>query len=84
MSLRSWSCAGCTNICFQVYEGKVAEYCRPMAEYGEHHKQWIGDMIVCLDYTTDPDATDPQVRLWRPPNERRGKNGNKRSHGVGH
>jgi len=67
LALKSWKCKGCTNICFQMYGGEVAEYCRPMAEKGSHRTKWIGDTLFCLDYTTDPKATDPQVRMWTEP-----------------
>ena len=32
--LRSWSCKGCTNICYRLIDGEVAEYCRPVIEKG--------------------------------------------------
>ena len=67
MALESWSCSGCTNKCHQVYEGKVAEYCRALYDQKVVRREWIGNRIECLEYTTDPKATDTQVRFWEPP-----------------
>ena len=67
MALESWSCKGCTNICFQTYNGEIAQYCRALYDQPTVTRKWFGDKIECLEYTTDPNATDPQVRFWKPP-----------------
>lgn len=68
--LRSWSCKGCTNVCYRLINGEVAEYCRPTLEH-RHRKEWITEeYIACLDYTTDPEATDNVIRMWEENNER--------------
>ena len=51
--LKSWSCKGCTNICHIVIDGKIETYCRSVIEKGGNRKQWFGDYLACLDYTTD-------------------------------
>lgn len=64
MSLHSWSCEGCTNICFRLIRGEVMKYCRPVIEKGEVKREWITeDFIDCLEKTTDPEATDPIPRI---------------------
>ena len=63
MALSSWSCKGCTNVCYRMVGGEVFEYCRPFIEKGKNRKKWIGDHIACLDYTTDPRKTDNIVRV---------------------
>lgn len=61
--LHSWTCKGCTNICFRLINGEVCEYCRPVIE-GRHRKKWVTETFIdCLDKTTDPDATDPIPRI---------------------
>lgn len=44
-----------------ISDGTVAEYCRPGIE-GRHRKEWQGDYLACLDYTTDPAAEDKVLR----------------------
>lgn len=65
----SWNCKGCTNLCHLSFNGKVGTYCRVYYDQPDHKgRQWIDDdTIVCLDYTTDPEAEDTQVRFWHPP-----------------
>ena len=64
MSLKSWTCKGCTNICYRFFEGEVMAYCKPVIEKGSHRTEWVTeDFIDCLDKTTDPEATDPIPRL---------------------
>ena len=65
-SLRSWTCKGCTNICWRLVPGKgVYEYCRAY-ENGGPRKEWVtDDFIDCLDKTTDPAATDKTVRIHK-------------------
>ena len=59
MALTSWSCKGCTNTCYKLFEGKVYAYC----SIENNRTEWQGDYLACLDYTTDPDAEDKQVRI---------------------
>lgn len=62
--LRSWSCKGCTNICYRLIDGEVAEYCRPVIEKGNNRREWVTDTFIdCLDKTTDPAATDPIPKI---------------------
>lgn len=64
MAVRSWTCEGCTNICYRLIRGEVSEYCRPVIERGEVKRQWVsGDFVNCLEKTTDPGATDYTVRI---------------------
>lgn len=63
MALSSWKCKGCTNICFRNVDGETFKYCRPVIEKGGIQTEWQGDKFVCLDYTTDPSATDHIVQL---------------------
>ena len=61
--LRSWSCKGCTNVCYRLIRGEVAMYCRPGIEC-RLRKKWVTDTFIdCLDYTTDPKATDPIPKI---------------------
>lgn len=71
--LKSWSCKGCTNICHMVItDGNVGDYCRTIYDQPKHKgTKWIGDTVVCLDYTTNPAAEDRQVRIWQPPQYKR-------------
>lgn len=63
MALSSWKCGDCTNICFRLINGEVFEYCRPMLE-GRHRTEWVTeDHVECLDYTTDPGATDLVIKV---------------------
>ena len=59
--LTSWTCNGCTNVCWRLVDGEVFKYCRL---FGRMRTEWQGDYLACLDYTTDPNATDRTVRLW--------------------
>lgn len=63
--LRSWACKGCTNVCYRLVPGEgVFEYCRPVIERGKARHEWVTDDFVdCLDKTTDPSATDTEVKL---------------------
>lgn len=63
MAVTSWSCKGCTNHCYRTVDGETFQYCRAFIENGENKTEWHGDHVVCLDYTTDPDAFDPVVRI---------------------
>lgn len=63
MSLQSYSCKGCTNVCFRLINGEVAEYCRAVLE-GTHKTEWRGDILYCLNKTNDPSCTDNQVRIY--------------------
>lgn len=64
MALRSWSCKGCTNLCYRLVHGEVVTYCRPAIEKGKNRTAWVTDeYIACLDYTTDPAATDPIPKI---------------------
>ena len=67
MALKSWTCKGCTNICWRLVPGHgVYEYCRAYMDHGVVRKEWVtDDFIDCLDKTTDPDATDPVVKLHK-------------------
>lgn len=69
MSAKSWNCEGCTYLCHMIYNGKTNTYCRAFYENPElrNRTEWIGDEVVCLDYTIDPDAEDTQVRIWSRP-----------------
>ena len=61
--LRSWTCKGCTNVCYQLYHGEVYKYCRAVVE-GTQRIEWVTDTFVdCLNKTTDPSATDNVVRI---------------------
>ena len=64
MSVKSWTCKGCTNYCFRMIPGgEVAKYCRPLME-GRHRTKWItDDFIDCLDKTTDPAATENEIKM---------------------
>ena len=63
-NLRSWSCKGCTNICYRLINGEVATYCRPVLE-GRQKIKWVTDEYVdCLNKTTDPKATDDVIRMF--------------------
>lgn len=62
--LQSWNCKGCTNICYRQVDGEVHKYCRQVVENGDYRTKWVTEnYVACLDYTTDPNATDPQVRM---------------------
>lgn len=68
MATKSWNCKGCRNYCHMIYNGVVSRYCRTY--YDQPHakgRKWFGDELRCLDYTTDPEAEDTQVRFWYPP-----------------
>ena len=61
--LHSWSCKGCTNLCYRYINGEVSEYCRPMIE-GTFRKEWITDNYIdCLSKITDPRATDQTIKI---------------------
>lgn len=61
--LRSWTCKGCTNKCLLMFNGTVFEYCKPVIN-GGNRTEWVTDeYIACLDYTTDPNMFDSQVRI---------------------
>ena len=64
--LSSWSCRGCTNVCYRLCpDGEVAEYCRPAVEKGKSRKKWVTpDHIECLDKTDDPSMTDNEVKIY--------------------
>ena len=63
-NLKSWSCKGCTNVCYRIANGETQEYCRSVIEKGKFHTKWVTDDFVdCLDKTTDPKATDVRVRF---------------------
>lgn len=70
MAVTSWSCEGCTNHCYLTYNGVTSRYCRAFIERGENETAWFGAHLACLDYTTDPEAFDPVVRI-HPLHERR-------------
>lgn len=64
MSLHSWTCEGCTNVCYRLIRGEVAEYCRPVIERGFLRTRWVTDEFIdCLDKTTDPAAIDLVPRV---------------------
>lgn len=68
MSTSSWCCAGCTNLCHQIYNGEVGTYYRVIYDQPKNKgTKWIGEHVTCLDYTTDPKAEDRQVRVWSEP-----------------
>ena len=69
MSASSWNCAGCRNLCHMMgSDGVVATYCRTIYDQPKHKgTKWVGDKVICLDYTSDPGAEDQQVRIWEPP-----------------
>lgn len=72
MALSSWTCEGCTNVCYRLINGEVRKYCRPTVERGYTRREWItDDFIDCLDKTTDPDAEDPIPRVHEDLIERR-------------
>lgn len=63
MSLKSWSCEGCTNICYRLIDGVIEKYCKAIIE-GKHITKFVTDEYVdCLTKTADPTATDPIPRL---------------------
>lgn len=66
-ALSSWSCAGCTNICYMMHNGETGTYCKAMYQGPYKGKKWYGDHIACLDYTTDPARTDNQTKIWTEP-----------------
>ena len=55
-----------------TYGEQTGTYCRVIYD-NPHNKgiKWLGDVVQCLDYTTDPKAEDKQVRIWRPPKYKR-------------
>lgn len=59
----SWSCDGCTNICYRATPNGVFRYCRMVIEHGGQKVEWQGDHVACLDYTNDPEQTDDMVRI---------------------
>lgn len=62
-SLRSWSCKGCTNVCYLEVNGEVFKYCKPTVE-GRVRHEWVTDTFIdCLDKTNDPSATDNTVKV---------------------
>ena len=62
--LRSWTCKGCTNVCYRLVPGEgVFEYCRPGIEHRSRHEWVTEDFIDCLDKTYDPAATDREIKL---------------------
>lgn len=61
MALSSWSCEGCTNVCYRYIDGEIRKYCK---EFGNNRTEWQGDHVACLDYTTDERKTDEQAALW--------------------
>ena len=63
--IKSWSCEGCTNVCYMLYESDVRKYCRVNFDYPDNKGlQWQENYLACLDYTTDPKAEDKQIRIW--------------------
>lgn len=61
--LKSWSCKGCTNYCYRVFNGVTYKYCIPALE-GRSKYEWVTDTFIdCLNKTTDPNVTDETVRL---------------------
>ena len=72
MSTKSWDCKGCTNLCHMMYNGQVNTYCRVIYDQPDNKgTRWFGDEVRCMDYTTDPEAEDTQVRLWHEPKYKR-------------
>lgn len=69
MALSSWTCKGCTNICHMIApDGRLGTYCRTIYDQPNNKGlEWQGDYLACLDYTTDPEAEDKQIRMWVPP-----------------
>ena len=69
MATKSWDCKGCTNLCYMILpDGSVGKYCRCIYDQPDHKgTKWFGDEVRCLDYTTDPDAEDKQIRIWHEP-----------------
>lgn len=64
MKASSWNCKGCTNICHRLINGETATYCKPILE-GRSRREWVTeDFIDCLDYTTDPEAEEKEVKIW--------------------
>lgn len=54
----SWTCEGCTNICFRYIDGEIHKYCKPLLN-GTHKSKWVTpDHVECMNKTTDPKATD--------------------------
>ena len=67
-ALQSFTCKGCTNKCHMICDGEVGEYCRTIYDQPNHKGyKWEGDYLRCLDYTTDPEAEDVNIRFWMPP-----------------
>lgn len=66
MRTKAWTCDGCTNICYMIYNGEVGKYCRANYENpdGKIRIEWRGDECFCLDRTTDPEREDKQIRIW--------------------
>lgn len=62
--LRSWSCKGCTNVCYRLINGEVAEYCKPALEGRVRHEWVTEDFVDCLDKTMDPEATDRVIKIY--------------------
>ncbi len=69
MALHSYSCKGCKNLCHMIdSDGEVYTYCRTIYDQPKNKGlKWEGDYLKCLDYTTDPEAEDKQIRMWMPP-----------------
>ena len=76
MAASSWECKGCTNLCYMNFNGEVGTYCRSYydTKAGRNRTKWIGDKVICLDYTTDPKATDTQIRFWTSPKRKEHSN----------
>ena len=68
--LTSWSCKGCTNLCYRLdaQTGEINKYCRTTYEQPNNKGLlWEGNHLKCLDYTTDASATNNQVEIWSEP-----------------
>lgn len=62
--LKSWSCKGCTNVCYRLINGEVAEYCKPALEGRVRHEWVTEDFVDCLDKTMDPEAMDKNIKIY--------------------
>lgn len=62
--IKSWTCNGCTNRCYRLLNGETSTYCKPMLEGRARHEWVTEDFLDCLDYTTDLEAEDKEVKIW--------------------
>lgn len=67
MTLKSYSCKGCTNLTDMITPwGDVGQYCGTGWQKKPKGKKWMGDELVCLDYTAEP-SRQMEIPMWLPP-----------------